>query len=259
MPTLADLTLQLSLDITRNEHERARALAALDEARRQALAALPGGGVPLRRHAEALAKAQADRAETLLDIEADLRDAERLTANRRVAEEDEAEQRLRKADADADVARRAAEEKAQAMFEAAVLTIDGRDLSPGEKVLARSAARRALDRALGAAQETLAAARLAHQDRLLDERRTAVARELSDSRENRAKAAARRTTAGHVFALAVSTGDEALAAALAAVPGAAIVLDDVAARRDEVDRRFDAEAAALHAAFREARGQLRPA
>jgi hypothetical protein len=259
MPTLAELTLQLSRDITRNEHERARALAAVDDARLQALTALPGATVPLRRHAEALAKAQADRDETLLDIEADLREAERRTADRRVADEDEAEQRLRQADDDADEACRAAEGKARTLFEAAVLTIDGRDLSPGEKVLARSAARRTLDRALGAAQETLAAARLAHQDRLLDERRTAVSREMSDSRENRATAAARRTAASNVFALAVDTGDEVLRAALAAVPGAAFIIEDFSARRREVDRRFAAQEAALHEAFREARGQLRPA
>jgi hypothetical protein len=259
MPTLAELTLQLSRDITRNEKDRALAVAALEGARGTALAALPGAGVAIRRHAEAIVDARADRDETLLDIEADLREAERLTAARRVADEDEAEQRLRKADDAADEARRAAADKAEAIFAAAVLAIDGRDLEPGEKVLARTQARRTLDRALDAAQETLAALRLAHQDRLLDERRAAVTREMSDSRENRARAAARRTAAGHVFDQAVRTSELALEAALAAIPGAGPIVDDAAARRREIDRRFAAQESALHAAFREARDQLRPA
>jgi hypothetical protein len=256
MPTLAELTLTLSQDITRNEHERAAALAALDADRLTALAALPGAAVPLRRHSDAIVGAQAERDETLLDVEADLHEAERLTVNRRRAEEDEAEQRLQEADEAADRTRRAAEDKARAAFEAAVLAIDRKDLSPGEKVLARAEARRAMDRSLDTAQEACAGARLGNQDRLLDERRAALTREMTDSRENRDKATARRKAAEHVFAQAVRTSDTALQAALAAIPGAADVSESFAAGRSGIEGRFEAREAALLAAFREAREQL---
>jgi hypothetical protein len=257
MPTLAELTLTLSQDITRNEHERAAALAALDGERLKALAALPGAAALLRRHAEAIVAAQAERDETLLDVEADRREAERLTVNRRRAEEDEAEQRLREADEAADRTRRAAEDKARAAFEAAVLAVDRKDLSPGEKVLARAEARRAMDRALDAAQEACAGARLANQDRLLDDRRAALTREMADSRENRDKATARRSAAEDLFAHALKTSDTALQAALAAMPGAADVVEPFAGRRLGIERLFETREAALLAAFREAREQLR--
>ncbi len=256
MPTLAELTLTLSQDITRNEHERAAALAALDGERLKALSAIPGAAALLRRHAEAIVAAQAERDETLLDVEADRREAERLTVNRRRAEEEEAEQQLREADEAADRTRRAAEDKARAAFEAAVLAVDRKDLSPGEKVLARAEARRAMDRALDAAQEACAGARLANQDRLLDERRAALTRELTDSRENRDKATARRSAAEDVFAQTVKSGDTALHAALAAVPGAGDVVEPFAGRRRSIEHLFETREAALLAAFREARERL---
>lgn len=256
MPTLAELTLQLSRDITRNERERAAAVAALDAERTRALAALPGAEVPMRRQAEAVAKAQAERDETLLDIAADLREAERQTATRRRADEEAAEQRAREADDAADAARRTAEDKARAAFEVAVLAVDRKDLSPGEKVLARTDARRSLDRSIAAAQEAFADARLASQDRLLDERRAALTGEMADGRDHRDKAAARRTAAAHLFGLAVRTSDAALQAALAGLAGAGAISDDVAARRADVDRRFDAQETSLRAAFRAARARL---
>jgi hypothetical protein len=211
----------------------------------------------MRRQAEAIVKARAECDETLLDVEADLREAERLTANRRRADADAAEQRLREADAAADKTRRAAEDKARTAFEAAVLAVDRKDLSPGEKVLARAEAGLVMDRSIAAAQETFAEARLANQDRLLDERRATLSQELTDSRENRDKAAARRTAAEHVYGLAIRTSDTALQAALAAIPGAAGVIAASAEQRRAVDRRFDAQEAALQAAFRQAREDLR--
>jgi hypothetical protein len=253
MPTLAELTLQLSQDITRNEHERAAALAALDGDRLKALAALPGAAVLLKRQADAIVAAQAERDETILDVEADLREAERLTANRRRAEEAEAEQLLREADDAAEKTRHAAEDKATAAFEAVVLAIDRKDLSPGEKVRARAEARRAMDRLFDAAQEAFSVARQTSQDRLLDERRAALIRELTDSRENRDKAGARRTAAEHVFGQTVKTSDAAIQTSLAAIPGAADVIASFAERRGGIERRFDAQETALHAAFREAR------
>jgi hypothetical protein len=213
--------------------------------------------VLLRRQSDAIVEAQAERDETLLDVEADLREAERLTANRRRAEEDEAERRLREADDAADKTRRAAEDKAKAAFEAAVLAIDRKDLSPGEKVLAHAEARRAMDRVVDVAQEAFADARLANQDRLLDERRAALTREMTDSRENRDKATARRTAAEHVFGHALKTSRAALQAALAAIPGATDVIASFAELRSDIERRFDAREEALHAAFREARQALR--
>lgn len=256
MPTLAELTLTLSQDITRNEHDRAAALAALDGERRRALAALPGAEAPMRRQAESMAKAQAERDETLLDIQADLREAERQTVNRRHADEDEAEQRLRAADDAAEQARRDAADKAAAVFEAAAAAIDRKDLSPGEQVLARAEARRTLDRSMAAAQEAFTEARLANQDRLLDQRRAALSREAVDSREHRDKAAARRAAAEQVFGLAAKTSGAALEVALAAIPGAGAILEEMEGRRRDVDRRFDAQEAALYAAFRAARARL---
>jgi hypothetical protein len=257
MPTLAELTLTLSRDITRNEHARAEAVAALEAERTRALAALPGSGPLLRRHAEAIVVAQAERDEALLDVDADLREAERLAATRRRTGEDDAEQRLREAEDTAEKTRRTAAAKAAAAFELAVLAVERRDLSPGEKVMARAEARRAFDRALDAAQDALAEARLASHDRLLDERRAAVSRELTDSQENRAKAAARRQAADHVCDLAIRTSEAALQAGLAAAPGAAAIIDDFAERRRDVGRRFDGQEAGLRAAFRQARDDLR--
>jgi hypothetical protein len=200
-------------------------------------------------------KAQAERDEALLDIAADLREAERQTMNRRHADDEGAEQRLREADDAAEQTRRDAADKAKAVFEAAVLAIDRKDLSPGEKVLSRAEARRTMDRSIAAAQDAFDEARLANQDRLLDQRRAALTREAAEAREHRDEAAARRAAAEHVFGLAIRTSGAALEAALAAIPGAAAIIDDVAARRRAVDRRFDAQESALYAAFREARAR----
>jgi len=256
MPTLAELTLTLSQDITRNEHERTAAVAALDDDRSRALAVLPGAEVPMRRQAEAAAKARAEHDETLLDIEADLREGERQTTARRRADEEDAEQRVGEGDQAAEQTRRLAEDKARAAFEAAVLAVDRKDLSPGEKVLARAEARRAMDRSIAAAQDAFADARLANQDRWLDERRAALDRELADAREHRAKAAARRLAAEHVFALANRTSAAALDVALAAIPGSDRVLASFAERRRAIDRQFDDREAALRATFRQAREAL---
>jgi hypothetical protein len=253
MPTLADLTLQLSHGITRNEHERAAAVAALDREQAAALAALPGAGPPIQRRAAALVQARAEHDESQLDIEADLREAVRLAGVRRRAGEDDADRRSRLDDAAAEARCRAVEEKAMAAFEAASLDIERRKLTPGEKVLARADARRILDRAMAAAREALAAARLDHQDRLIDDRRAAAGQEELDGQDARAKADARRQIADRTRDLAIAAGDDALQAALAGLPGAAAVMADVAERRREVERRFDAREAALYAAFRQAR------
>jgi hypothetical protein len=257
MPTLAELTLELSQDITRNEQERTAALATHDRERTKEMAALPGAAVLLQRQAVAIVQAQNERDEALLDVDADLREAERLAAVRRRTDEDEAEKRLREADDAAGQARRAAEDKATAAFETAVTGIERRDLSPGEKVLARAEARRAMDRAVDAAQDAFSRARLANQDRLLDDRRAAVNEELSASRENRDAAMARRMAAEHVFSQAVEASDRVLQVALAAVPGAAAVIADFAARRLGIDRGFDEQDAALRAAFSKTRDELR--
>jgi colicin import membrane protein len=257
MPTLAELTLTLSQEITRNEHERAAAVAAHDGERTKAMGALPGAAALLQRQAVAIVEAQNDRDEALLDVDGDLREAERLAATRRRTDEDAAEERLRDADDAAERARRTAEDKAKAAFEAAVAGIDRRDLSPGEKVLARADARRTMDRAIDAAQDAFAEARLANQDRLLDDRRAAVNKELAASRENRETATARRQAAEHVFSQSVTASDRLLQVALAAVPGATAVIADFAERRRGIDRRFDEQAAAIRAAFRKARDELR--
>ena len=257
MPTLAELTLRLSQDITRHEHERAAAVAAHDGERTKALGALPGAAALLQRQAVAIVEAQNERDEALLDVDGDLREAERLAATRRRTDEDEAEKRLREADEAAGQARRAAEDKAKAAFEAAAVTIDRRDLSPGDKVLARADARRTMDRAVDAAQEAFSRARLANQDRLLDDRRAAVNKELTASRENRDIAAARRTASENVFGQSVKASDRVLQAALAALPGSTAVMADFAERRRGIDRRFDEQDAALRAAFRKARNELR--
>lgn len=253
MPTLADLTLQLSRDITRSEHERAAALTALDDERMAALTALPGAGPLIQRRAAALVQARAERDEALLDIEADLREAGRLAGLRRRTDEDDAGQRLRTDDDAAEERRRAAEEKARAAFEAASLDIERRKLTPGEKVLARADARRIMDRALAAARDALAAARLAHQDRLLDERRAATGREVLDTQEARARADARRQVAERTLDLAIAASDDALQAALAGLPGATAATSAFADRRREIGRRFDEQEASLYAAFRSAR------
>lgn len=256
MPTLAELTLKLSQDINRNEHERTAAVAALDGERTKAMGALPGAAAILQRQAVAIVEAQNERDETLLDVEGDLREAERLAATRRRTDEDEAEKRLREADDAAEQARRAAEDKAKAAFEAAVTGIDRRDLSPGEKVLARADARRTMDRAIDAAQDAFSRARLAHQDRLLDDRRAAVNKELTASGENRDAAKARRTAAEHVFGQSVKASDRLLQVALAALPGATAVIADFADRRRGIDRRFDEQEALARAEFAKARKEL---
>jgi len=256
MPTLAELTLKLSQDINRNEQERAAAVAAHDGERTKAMDALPGAAALLQRQAVAIVEAQNERDEALLDVAGDLRDAERLAAARRRTEEGEAEKRLREADAAAEESRRAAEDKAKAAFEAAVTGIDRRDLSPGEKVLARADARRTLDRAIDAAQDAFSRARLANQDRLLDDRRAAVNKELANSRENRDTAAARKTAAEHVFGQSVQASDRLLRVALAALPGATAVIADFAERRRAIDRRFDEQDAAARAEFARAREAL---
>jgi len=257
MPTLAELTLTLSQEITRNEHERAAAIAAHDGERTKALGALPGAAALLQRQALAIVAAQNARDEAVLDADRDLREAERLAATRRRTDEDEAEARLREADDAAGQARRAAEDKAKAAFDAAAVTIDRRDLSPGEKVLARADARRTMDRGIDAAEEAFSRAQLANQDRLLDDRRAAVSKELAASREHRDTAAARRTAAEHVYGQSVTAGDRVLQVALAALPGAHAVIAEFAERRHGIDRRFDEQDAALRAAFSRARDELR--
>jgi hypothetical protein len=59
-----------------------------------------------------------------------------------------------------------------------------------------------------------------------------------------------------VLGLALRTSDAHLQLALAAIPGAGVLIDDFTTRRRGVDARFDAQEAALRAAFRDARARL---
>ena len=256
MPTLAELTLRLSQDITKNEHDRTAALAALDVERARALRALPGSAPILAAQDDAIRNAERDHDDTLADVGADLREAERQGAAKRRAEEDAAERTLRTADDAADAALRAAEDEAREAFEKASQEIERRDSTPGEKVLARAGARRAMDAAIQAAQEAHAEARLKNGDMLTEERRHARDKELAASADNLAKAVERRKDAERVFEQAIKIAAHTLERGLAGVAGAPEVIARFATRRDEVHRQFDAQDEAIRAEFRRKKKEL---
>jgi hypothetical protein len=256
MPTLAELTLQLSQDITKNEHDRMATLAALEVERVRALRALPGSASILAAQDDAIRSAERDHEDTLADIGADLRDAERQGGAKRRADEDAAERKLRAADDAADATLRAAEDQAREAFDRASQDIERRDLTPGEKVLARADARREMDAAIKAAQEANAEARLKNGDVLTQERRDARDKELTASADNLAKAAERRKAAERVFEQAIKIAAHTLERGLADVAGAPEAIARFASRRDEVHRTFDAQDEAIRAEFRRKRNEL---
>ena len=185
-----------------------------------------------------------------------MREADRQGAVKRRADEDAAEAKLQTADDAAQAALRAAEAKARDTFETASKSIELRDLTPGEKVLARADARRGMDAATKAAQEANAEARLKSGDALTRERREARDKELATSAESLAKAGRRRRDAERVFEEAIKIAAHTLERGLAQVPGAPEVIASFAAKRDETHRQFDARDEAIRAEFRAEKKKL---
>ena len=256
MPTFADLTKQLSQDITRNEHERTKALETLEIDRVKPLQALPGSAALLTAQNAAIRDAEKDHADTLADVAADRREADRKAAAKRRADEDAAEAKLRTADDAADAALRTAEKNARDAFEASSQAIDKGSLPQGQKVLARAEARRVMDAAIKKAQEAHAEARLRNGDVLTDERRNARSTELATSASSLAEADARRKEAERVLERAVAIAAHDLQRALAEVAGAPAVIAEFAAKRDAIHRTFDAQDEAIRAEFRKKRQEL---
>ena len=255
MPTLAELTLKLSQDINRNEHERTAAVAALDGERTKALGALPGAAAILQRQAVAIVEAQNERDETLLDVEGDLREAERLAATRRRTDEDEAENgcarptMLPSKHAARPRTRRRPPSKPPSPVSTAAIC--PRREGPGPRRCApdhgsgdRRGAGRVLPRPAGPSGP--AAGRSTG----------GRGQGATASRENRDTAKARWTAAEHVFGQSVKASDRLPQVALAALAGATAVIADVADRRHGIDRRFDEQEALARAEFAKARKEL---
>lgn len=256
MPTLAELTLELSKSLTRLEQERRAAIATLDREQLEKLMALPGADDAMEDHQQDLLKAEAARDKELLDIQLDLEQAERKARRQRDEAIADVQRRFEAAERAAQAQRTRAEDNARAAYEKELARIDESKLLPGQKVLSRAEARRVLQEALEAAREAFTEAQVTNRQAQQEDYQAALAREAEDSAANRADADARRRDAARVFGLAVTVADRRMRAALGTLPGAAEIERDAAARRTAIEQDFKQRESELFAAFQRAKREL---
>jgi hypothetical protein len=254
--TLSDLSSQLFRDVQANHAATVQLLDALEEARREALSALPGAAAILQKWADAAADAVVGRDQAVARIERELAEAQDKAGERRRAALAQVAERFRQADEKAAAARERAEEDARQDYEADLAAIAAGNADPGRKVIARSDAHARFRQRLDAARAAYLGALHANRNTQQDEMRSANAREMSEYGSARDQARTERERTQQIYDRALKAAETRLRSALASVPGADDVQADFDRRREAIKRDSRAREAALYDAYREARRQL---
>jgi hypothetical protein len=255
MPTLQDLTLKLSRDLSTHHRQCLERLDRLERERTAALRGLRGAASIVRDFEKAKADAAATREKTLAKAQADLAAAERKAAQAREAQLRAIERRFRDADAAAVRAKQAAEAKARAQLNADLDKIS-RTLAMPDQILARRDAEDRFAAAIAAAHAAHLRALDENKAAQTDELRAAVSDEAAAARVARDNAAVESQAAAIVAERAAKAAETAMREALTAVDGANDVQVEFDARRVDVKEGCRQREAQLFAAFRAAREKL---
>lgn len=255
MPTLSELTLQLSRDLSSNHQNCLRQLEQLESSRVTALQALPGTAGILEDASEERLDAALTRDRTLQQIDLDLQKAERKAAGARQTALQAVEKRFRDRDTAALQARTVGEEREHAHLKAEYDKIT-ESLGLSQQILARREAERRCDEAIRALHATYLTALNTNKDRQVDEQRDALQKELLESRLARDDAEAGRQAVAQVYQRALKAAETRLRARLELAAGAAAIQADFDGRRDRTKLECRQREEALFAAFRKAKESL---
>jgi hypothetical protein len=255
MPSLSQLTLQLSRDLSANHQACLAELERLEAGRTAALDALPGTAAVMNRAREDRADAADTRDRTLHQIDVELQKADRKAAVAREAALRQIGNQLRTRDAAALEAKAAAEDKARAALDKEYAKIRA-SLDLTAQILARREAERRSADALQAARDAYLTTLNANRNRQTDEHRTALRKELTDSRAAREAAEIARQATNEVYQRALKVADTRLRAALETLEGAGAVQADFDERRRRVKLDARRREEALFDEFRRAKAAL---
>jgi hypothetical protein len=255
MPTLPELTLQLSRDLSLNHQNCLRQLEQLEASRMTALQGLPGTAAILQEASEDRLEAALTRDRTLEQIDLDLQKAERKAAAARQTALQAVEKRFHDRDVAALHARTAGEEKERAHLKAEYEKIAA-SLDLSQQILARREAERRCDEAIRALHATYLKTLSANKDRHVDEQREVLQKELLDSRLARDEAEAARHAVEQVHQRALKAAETRMRARLELAAGASTIQADFDSRRDRTKLECRQREEALFAAFRKAKEGL---
>jgi hypothetical protein len=255
MSTLAELTLQLSRDLSSNHQHCLRQLEQLEASRMSAFQALPGTARILEDAREERMEAALTRDRTLQQIDLDLQKAERKAAAARQIALHGVEKRFRDRDTAALQARHAAEEKERANLRAEYEKIRS-SLGLSQQILARREAERRCDEAIRAIHTAYLKTLIANKDRQVDEQRDALQKELLDSRLARDDAEGGRQAVEQVYQRALKAAETRMRARLDLASGATDIQAEFDGQRDRTKHECRQREEALFAEFRKAKEGL---
>jgi hypothetical protein len=255
MPTLPELTLQLSRDLSTNHQNCLRQLAELESSRMTTLQALPGTAAILKDAAEERMDAALTRDRTLQQVDLDLHKAERKAAATRQTALQAVEKRFRDRDAAALQTRTAGEERERAHLKAEYDKIAA-SLGLSQQILARREAERRCDEAIRALHASYLKTLSTNKDRQVDEQHEALQKELLDSRLARDEAEGTRHAVEQVYQRALKAAETRMRARLELMHGASAIQAEFDGRRDRTKLECRAREEALFAAFRKAKEAL---
>lgn len=256
MPTLAELTLKLSRDLSTNHRECRDALDRLERDRSDALAALPQATDALKTWRKAVLEAEVDRDDALAKADLDHQRADRQARSDREAMLRTIEKDFRADDAASLKKRDDAEAKARAEYDAEIARISAnKPLRLDLVQTQRRAAEQKLADAIRAIHAEFVKALDANKNAQADKFRAALTQEVLDWRIACDIANAKRQEAAQIFERALKAAETRLRSALAAVPAAAELQSQFDAARSRIKDECRAKEAALFATFREAKEQ----
>ena len=255
--TLSELTLQHSRDLSALDAERRRQFDRVDADRQAALHTVAAARPALAAFDTASGEAAAARdaafaqARNMLDAaQADARSA-------RAADLAASQREYLAADEAADVAKRAARQKADADYQSRLDEI-GRTLPFDKQFAAREAAFDARRNAVAAADAAWLDALQKNRGQQQDALQTALDKERRLDEQAANKRDAAQKAADVVYQQAITLARRRLTTALAAIPEAASVQAQFDARRGDVEREFQRREEqlfdAFHAALKQAGG-----
>jgi hypothetical protein len=257
MPTLSELTLQLSRDLSTNHQDCIRQLDELERDRMSALESVADASAVLKAARKAAVDAAVVRDDALVQIDIEQQRAERKAAADRVAVLRATEQAFKEADRASLEVRQDAENEARAELKVELSKIDGDvKTNAAAKLLSRRDAEQRFEETVRAIHAAFLESLAANKNTQVDKFRAALTKEVLDSRIARDDAHAKRSQTEHLFQRALKAAETRLRAALAELPAAAAVQARFDSRRAEIKADCRRREEALFAEFREAKERL---
>jgi hypothetical protein len=251
MPTLSEITLQHSRDLSALEAECRAQQDEIERARQSALRSVGSAGPALQQYENARAEAATIRDNTVAQAGSAFEAAQIQARDSRSDELNNVQQRYIAADRAVDDVRDTAGKKEDADYQAKLDEIE-HTLPLDQQIAAREAASAAHSEALATIEAAWRAACQADRDTQQADLQAALGKERLDGEQAARARDAATTAAGVTFDSAIRLALTALNNALAAVPEAAAITTEFDKRRTAAQQDCHAREDALFAAFHEA-------